>query len=73
MSLLQNWKNLSREIGAFQSRILLGIFYFVVVTPFGLLVRATGDPLSLRKTKATNWIARAEQGDVGLESGRKQF
>jgi hypothetical protein len=72
-SWLETWKEFSREIGGFQSRILLGIFYFFVVAPFGIIVRATGDPLSLRKAKGTNWTARNDSANPSLEAGRNQF
>lgn len=51
----------------------MGIFYFVVVAPFGIIVRITGDPLSLHKAKGTNWTARNDSENPSLEAGRNQF
>lgn len=40
------WMRLGLGIGAVVSRIILGIVFFCVVTPLGLLMRATGkDPM----------------------------
>jgi hypothetical protein len=72
-SLLHGWKEMSREIGGFQSRILLGIFYFTVFAPFGILVRAAGDPLDLRKPKETNWTAKIDLADPNLETEKRQY
>ena len=43
------WLVLARKIGKFQSRIILTVFYFVIVTPFGLGVRLFADPLRIRR------------------------
>ena len=40
------WMKFGMVIGAIMSRIILGIVFFCVVTPTGLLMRATGkDPM----------------------------
>jgi hypothetical protein len=45
------------------SPILLGAFYFIVVTPIGLGMRVFGaDPLRLRRRAQTYWIARTPPG-----------
>jgi hypothetical protein len=47
------------------SPIVLGIMFFLVITPIGLLMRALGkDPLRLRfdRGAATYWIAREPPG-----------
>lgn len=70
----EGWKSFSREMGNFQSRILLGLFYFFVVTPFGIGVRAFGDPLNLRRAgRSSNWKSRDDAADISLDEGRKQF
>ena len=48
------------------SRLALGVVYYVVLTPIGLLLRATGyDPLALRSdpTATSNWIKRDRPRD----------
>jgi len=61
-------------MGGFQSRILLGLFYFLVVTPFGLGVKAFSDPLHLRRTEGpSNWIPRNDTTPAHLDEAKKQF
>ena len=60
-------------MGEFQSRILLIYFYFLVVTPFGLVTRLLSDPLRARVRKQSSfWVERAF-ADPRLEDGRNQF
>jgi hypothetical protein len=43
------WMRFGMAIGAVMSRIILGLVFFCVVTPVGLLMRATGkDPMKRR-------------------------
>lgn len=72
--LWEGWKSFSRDMGNFQSRILLGLFYFFIVTPFGVAVRALGDPLFLRRTgRSSNWIPRNDTTPANLDEAKKQF
>ena len=49
------WKRIAHDIGNFQARILLTIFYAFVVFPFGILVRLVADPLRI-KHRPTEWL-----------------
>ena len=49
------WKRIAHSIGNFQARLLLTIFYFTVMLPFGLAVRLFSDPLRI-KTRPTEWL-----------------
>lgn len=56
---------LSRVLYRIVSPVILGILYFAVVTPVGLLMRAFGqDPLRLRRDKSVGsyWILRDPPG-----------
>lgn len=70
-----HWLVLARKIGQFQSRIILTLFYFVFVTPFGIAVRLFADPLHVRRRSLeharSGWHAR-ETHDVDLAAGQKQ-
>jgi hypothetical protein len=76
MSLLRRlwhgWKRFGKKVGDFQARLLLTIFYFVILAPFGLGMRAA-DPLGLRKAGDPAWRPRppASAGDV-LARARRQ-
>ncbi len=61
----EGWKRVAHVIGDFQARVILTVFYAVLVLPFGLLVRLFADPLELRHPPAA-WHARpAETVDTG--------
>ena len=40
----EGWKRIAHVIGDFQARVILTIFYAVLVLPFGLAVRIFADP-----------------------------
>ena len=55
----QTWKRIARAIGNFQARVILTIFYAVLVFPFGIVVRLFFDPLRI-KSRPTQWLERAD-------------
>jgi len=46
--LWQSWKNFSERMGSFQSRIILSLFFFIIVSPFALAVKIFSDPLNYK-------------------------
>ena len=61
------WMYAAYPIGWGVSHVLLGLVYFGVVTPIGLLMRAVGhDPMARRfdRSAPTYWIARKPVTDV---------
>jgi hypothetical protein len=53
------WLKVAHAIGTFQARVILSVFYFVVVPVFALLVQVLRDPLSLGTAPAaTFWLER---------------
>jgi carbamoyltransferase len=61
------WMYAAYPIGFVVSHVLLGLVYFGVVTPIGLLMRAVGhDPMARRfdRSAPTYWIARKPVTDV---------
>jgi hypothetical protein len=65
------WKRIGRKIGDFQARVLLTIFYFVILAPFALGLRLLADPLGLKH--AAGWHPVAPRSDTPLERARQQF
>jgi len=61
------------RIGRVTSPIVLGIVYYLVLTPFGIVMRRRRDPLDRRMHDGTpsNWIKRS--GRSSAESYRQQF
>jgi len=68
------WRSFSKRMGSFQSRILLSLFFFIVVSPAAVFIRALGDPLRIKKAKATEsyWLTKTESS-TELEDYRRQF
>ena len=57
----QRWKVIAHIIGNFQARVLLSLFYFLIVPPFALIVKVRKDPLRLRLIASpSGWIERPE-------------
>ncbi len=69
-ALWARWKVVARAVGNFQARIILTLFYFVVVPPFALLLKLRKDPLRLRPREGGFWVPRAEGAP---DSGRRQY
>jgi hypothetical protein len=71
--LWEGWKDFATEMGNYQGRSLLAFFYFLVVTPFGALVRLSSDPLRTQfSTNPSFWDNRPPTAS-GLDEARRQF
>lgn len=71
--LWERWKVIAHVIGNFQARVLLSLLYFVLVPPFGLLVRALMDPLQLRRRpRESFWLATPHK-EQSLTDAQRQF
>ena len=51
----QSWKRIARAIGTFQARVLLTVFYLVLVLPFGVIARLFSDRLRI-KHRPAQWL-----------------
>lgn len=72
-TLRQWWAGRARDLGDFQARLLLTIFYFTVVLPFGLLARLAMDPLRVRKPpRSSVWTPWPRANDT-MTQARRQF
>ena len=66
------WTRFAAVMGNVQSRIIMGFFYFIVVTPFGLIVRIFNDPLQMKKQPSgSNWTEK-EAADTTIQSAQEQ-
>jgi hypothetical protein len=65
-----SWKRVGGFIGDFFGRLILTLFYFTLVLPFGLMMRIFRDPLSLRRNEPPSWQAR-DDDDTTLDSARR--
>ena len=74
--ILRRWTDFSKRMGNFQSRVLLSFFFFIVVTPFALIVKIFADPLRIghvaRAARDSYWLSK-EEADANPEDYRRQF
>jgi hypothetical protein len=69
----ERWKVIAHVIGNFQARLLLSVFYFIIVPPFAMIVKTWKDPLALRPPRGPSfWVERPEREDPEV-SARRQF
>jgi hypothetical protein len=69
--LWEGWKRVARAIGNFQARVLLTVFYAVLVLPLGLAVRLFADPLRIRRPSGT-WVDR-DSDATDMPAARRQW
>jgi hypothetical protein len=67
------WKELSQKAADFQARILLTVFYFTLMVPFGLVFGLVKDPLRIkRRPSGTYWLDRKPSSE-SLADAQRQF
>lgn len=67
------WKIITQQIGDFNGRLLMTVFYFTILLFFGLRFTLLADPLRIKKPDFGP--ARQPRRPVGesLEAARRQF
>lgn len=51
------WKELAAKAATWQARVLLGAFYWVVITPFAWVLRGCTDVLALKEeSDGGHWV-----------------
>ncbi len=68
----QAWKRFGHFMGDLLARVVLTVFYFTILLPFGLINTLFGDPLDMKRGQKPMWLAR-ETGDRNLTEARRQF
>ena len=68
------WMRGAMVVGEFNSRVILGVFYYLVMAPVGFVRRLFGDPLDRRLGDRTTsaWVKR-ERLPVDRERYERQF
>ena len=67
------WKAIAHKIATFQSRVLLFVFYYLVMAPFAIGMRLASDPLQLRPDARPDWVPRPAHHDAITMIARRQF
>lgn len=71
--LWEAWKRFGRRVADVQARFLLIFFYFVILSPFALLVRWRSDPLTIKRGSATGWRPRKDAESDSRQRAASQF
>lgn len=58
-------------VGDIQGRVIVTLFYFTILVPFGLGARLLGDALHLRPDREIQWLERPPVANE-LEEARRQ-
>lgn len=66
-----NWKAFGQFLGDWLARVVLTIFYFTILIPFGLGVRLFADPLRIKKLPNPYWRPRTT-GDQSINDVLRQ-
>jgi hypothetical protein len=67
------WMRFGHFMGDIVGRVVMTLFYFTLLLPFGVIVTLFSDPLDKKDTrKSPVWHARTT-GDRTLEEARRQF
>jgi hypothetical protein len=69
----EGWKRVARKIGDVQARIILTLFYLLIVGPFALGIRWFADPLAIKNGARKGWCLRTGNEPVSLERASQQF
>jgi hypothetical protein len=71
--LWSKWKVFAQKIGNFQARVILSLFYFLIVSPIGIVFKFTDDSLRLKRPKANSYWLNRNINKSSLEEERRQF
>jgi hypothetical protein len=66
------WELIAHKIGNFQSRVLLNVFYFLILMRFGLGVNLFADPLRLKLQRRSYWSHKHTDA-TARDHARRQF
>ena len=71
--LREKWKVFGYKVGNFQARLVLSLFYFIVICPFAVVVKFVSKPLRLKVFNTSNWLPNQTRDEDILSRARKQF
>jgi len=70
--LWERWKQVARKIGDFQARVLMTLFYFLILGPVAMVIRWQSDPLAIKVTTPRGWRDSEARGGKAMEHARRQ-
>ena len=69
----QRWKAIAHAIGAFQSRVMLNLFFFLILAPFAIGVKLLSDPLRITRQRRSHWYDKETNPATRWDHARRQF
>jgi len=68
------WMRMAEVLGRVNTRVILTVLYYLLMTPIGWMRRRSGDPLdrAMRDGRASTWVRR-ERRPVDPARYRRQF
>jgi hypothetical protein len=68
------WMRAAMTLGRINTRVILSVLYYVMMTPIGMVRRLFGDPLnrSLNDGRSSHWIKRSRD-PIDPKSYEQQF
>lgn len=73
LKIWERWKRFARKIGNFQSRLLLSLFYSIVIFPLAPILKLFFDPLGIKKGDFPSYWLSRKRLDENLEDLRRQY
>jgi hypothetical protein len=70
--LWERWKHVARKLGDFQARVLMTLFYFVILGPLAMVLRWRSDPLAIKATAPRGWCDREARVGGPMAHARRQ-
>ena len=69
----KRWRELSQKAADLQARILLTIFYFTIMLPFGLIFGVVKDPLRIKHRPSGSYWVERKPTSGSLADAQRQF
>ncbi|MCA9922587.1 MAG: hypothetical protein KC419_14620 [Anaerolineales bacterium] len=66
----EGWKKFGQFMGDLIGRLVLTIFYFTILLPFGILVTLFSDRLDLKSFSTPKWLER-KTTDLTMDDARR--
>ena len=67
------WRELSQKAADLQARVLLTVFYFTLMVPFGVVFGLVKDPLRIKsRPSGSYWVERKPSSET-LADAQRQF
>ena len=71
--LWNHWLRIAKVIGEFQARLILTVFYFLILGPVALCLRLFSDPLRLKIPSRVSWSPVSAVAEEKMAAARRQF